>query len=84
MYVFYPVVKFKATPRKIGSSYVVTVPKQYIDNKIVELEKENTFFVMSPEFNKHTNHAVMAEVTKGIIQDLTKRVEDGDRISNKD
>jgi hypothetical protein len=36
-------VSFKAKPWKTGSSYVITVPSDFIENKIVLLDQETEF-----------------------------------------
>jgi|26BtaG_2_1085354.scaffolds.fasta_scaffold20954_3 antitoxin component of MazEF toxin-antitoxin module len=35
--------KFNATPRKVGNSYAVFIPKAYIDNDLMDKDKEYVF-----------------------------------------
>lgn len=36
-------VKFKATPRKAGGSHVITIPKDYIKNGLINITQEIEF-----------------------------------------
>ena len=42
-------IKFKGTMRRAGNSFVVTVPRAYIDNDLVPEDKELDFSVEVPE-----------------------------------
>ena len=47
-------IKFKGKVRKVGNCFVVTVPKQYVDNGIVT---EGTVEDFTVEVDKHANQS---------------------------
>lgn len=41
-------IKFKATVREGGNAFVVTIPKNYVDNDLIKLGNEYEFSVKGP------------------------------------